>query len=158
MNQSGIFWARTNKVICYIGPSPPPERETATYDDKNLSSLLPPNFPCFPFTKRFLAPLASYENLPFCMIPGSKCLWLLDEMLPHSWTASRSRLYLRIYLVEVCLFTWLLPWANNSSPSCISSRKNFWTASASLRSGNCLEVKHLIIDNMTLSIHRKPCR
>lgn len=28
------------------------------------------------------------------------------------------------------------PWASNSSPSCISSRKNFWTASASLRSGN----------------------
>ena len=28
------------------------------------------------------------------------------------------------------------PWACNSSPSCVSSRKNFWTASASLRSGN----------------------
>ena len=27
------------------------------------------------------------------------------------------------------------PWASPSSPSCVSSRKNFWTASASLKSG-----------------------
>ena len=28
------------------------------------------------------------------------------------------------------------PWASPSSPSCVSSRKNFWTASASLKSGS----------------------
>ena len=36
-----------------------------------------------------------------------------------------------------CWCVQVLPWASSSSPSWISSRKNFWTASASFRSGSC---------------------
>ena len=47
------------------------------------------------------------------------------------------------------------PWASNSSPSCISSRRNFWTASASLRSGNLESPAHSLA-NLFLSSFSQP--
>ena len=46
------------------------------------------------------------------------------------------------------------PWASNSSPSCISSRKNFWTASAYLRSGN-LESPALSLARFCFFLHSR---
>ena len=55
----------------------------------------------------------------------------LDWEAVYVWQPETLTGWRRCWCVEV------LPWASSSSPSWISSRKNFWTASASFRSGSC---------------------
>ena len=91
---------------------------------------------CFSFHIIFSQALSTYNSL-------TNCWELSQKHLEHWWWKFVATLAVTAVAVHtaIAFVRWSTPfsyspWASNSSPSCISSTKNFWTASASWRSGN----------------------